>query len=123
MTCILSGIIDMFKLFTLKDVSLMVEIVVHPMNILWIGIYFVTIVNVKRKRNAKMEQQEIIAKKIRRNVIKKRFLKDVRRLATSVVKTKNAKMMMKNFARRTKRNVTKRMLNRNAGRPAENVNC
>ena len=43
------------------------------------------IVNVKRKRNTKTEQQEIIARKIKRNAIKKRYIKDVKRLATSVV--------------------------------------
>merc|ERR1712156_1393075 len=92
-------------------------------NIHWIGMHFVLIVNVKRKRNVKMEQQEIIARRIKRNAIKKRFIKDVRRLATSVVVMINAKMMTKNFAKRTKRNVTKRMLKRNARRPVENANC
>merc|ERR1712156_607532 len=108
---------------TMKDVIMMVEIVVNLINILWIGMHFVMIVNVKRKRNVKMEQQEIIARKIKRNAIKKRFIKDVRRLATSVVVMINAKMMTKNFAKRTKRNVTKRMLKRNARRPVENANC
>ena len=56
-------------------------------------------------------------------MIKKRFIKDVRRLATSVVVMINAKMMTKNFAKRTKRNVTKRMLKRSARRPVENANC
>ena len=101
----------------------MVEIVVHLMNFLRIGMHFVMIVNVKKKRNVKTEQQEIIARKIKRNAIKKRFIKDVRRLATSVVVTKNAKMMTKNFAKRTKRNVTKRMSKRSARRPVENVDC
>merc|ERR1712012_922599 len=104
---------------TMKDVNLMVGIVVHLMNFLRIGMHFVMIVNVKKKRNAKTEQQEIIARKTKRNAIKKRYIKDVRRLATSVVVTMNAKMMTKNFARRTKRNVTKRK----ARRPVENVNC
>merc|ERR1712223_1665239 len=102
---------------TMKDANMMVEIVVHPMNFLRIGTHFVTIVNVKRKRNVKMEQQEIIARKTKRNVIKKRFIKDVRRLATSAVEMKNAMMMTKNFAKGTKRNVTKRMSKRNARRP------
>ena len=43
--------IDILKLFTLQDVNLMVEIVVHLMNFLRIGMHFVMIVNVKRKRN------------------------------------------------------------------------
>merc|ERR1712241_1010290 len=59
---------------TMKDVNLMVEIVVHLMNFQRIGMHFVMIVNVKRKRNVKMEQQEIIARKIKRNAIKKRFI-------------------------------------------------
>merc|ERR1712012_299825 len=58
---------------TMKDVILMVEIVVHLMNFLQIGTHFVINVNAKRKRNVKTEQQEIIARKIRKNAIKKRF--------------------------------------------------